>query len=462
MRKRSYTIAASLIVLSFGAAACSETKTATPAGTAGTETSTPVANTSGGDTTTTASGAADELNKWALTYTGGTAGAATGDSVKVGYANDEDFFPENTIGINAARDYLNAELGGAGGKPIEIVSCKVSNAEDGAKCGTQFANDASIAVVITGTILNGNKELYDTLNGKKPVIVGNGVTSDDFLTPAGQAFTAGSPGVVAGLAGYIATGLTPTPKSVAILAQNNPAGQAAVPLLIAPALKKAGIAYTPVFVEDSASAADVKAALTAVGADKADVVMTIITIQQCINVYDALKQLAITPTVITTGLCFGTPMTDRLKQDGETGPVPDGWSFGGYGYSYFQPDLDSGMKTYIAKVQQYGKPAPNATTLEYTGFAGPEFSNLMTFAKFVNAAKGATDFATIDGAIRSFTGPMMLQVGPLNCGKQVILGVPFPSVCGAQMGIQQFKGGKWISIADGLNGKPIDATAVKS
>jgi len=57
---------------------------------------------------------------------------------------------------------------------------------------------------------------------------------------------------------------------------------------------------------------------------------------------------------------------------------------------------------------------------------------------------------------------MMLQVGPLNCGKQVILGVPFPSVCGAQMGIQQFKGGKWISIADGLNGKPIDATAVKS
>ena len=461
MRKRSYNIAAALIVLSFGATACSETKTATTPDTAASDTTTPVADTSGGETTTTA-GAGEELNKWALDYTGGTAGAATGDSVKVGYANDEDFFPENTIGINAAREYLNAELGGAGGKPIELVSCKVSNAEDGAKCGTQFANDPTIAVVITGTILNGNQELYDTLNGKKPVIVGNGVTSTDFLTPAGQAFTAGSPGVVTGLAGYIATGLTPKPTSVAILAQNNPAGQAAVPLLIAPALKKAGIAYTPVFVEDSASAADVKAALTAVGADKADVVMTIITIQQCINVYDALEQLAITPIVITTGLCFGTPMTDHLKQAGEAGPVPDGWYFGGYGYSYFRPDLDSGMQTYIAKVQQYGKPAPNATTLEYTGFAGPEFANLMTFAKFVNTAKGATDFATIDGAIRSFAGPMMLQVGPLNCGKQVILGVPFPSVCGAQMGIQQLKGGEWISIADGLNGKPIDATAVQS
>jgi hypothetical protein len=28
------------------------------------------------------------------------------------------------------------------------------------------------------------------------------------------------------------------------------------------------------------------------------------------------------------------------------------------------------------------------------------------------------------------------------------------------MGIQLFKGGQWTSIADGLNGKPIDATKV--
>jgi branched-chain amino acid transport system substrate-binding protein len=465
VRKRSYTLVASVMAISLAAVACSETKksaSSTP-GTAKTTDTTPVSSTPGtsGATSTTANAAADELNKWALDYTGGTAGAATGDSIKVGYANDEDFFPENTIGIEAARDYINKELGGAAGKPIELVPCKVSTAEDGAKCGTQFANDATISVVITGTILNGNKELYDTLNGKKPVIVGNGVTSDDFTTPAGQAFTAGSPGVITGMAGFVTTGLSPTPKSVAVLAQNNAAGKAAVPLLIEPVLKKAGITSTPVFIDDTASAADVQAALKAVGADKADVLLPILTIQQCINVYDAMKSLAINPIVVTTGLCFGTPMTDHLKQAKEAGPVPDGWYFGGYGYSYFQPDLASGMKTYIAKVQQYGKPAPNAKTLEYTGFAGPEFANLMTFDKFVNTSKGAVDFTTLDAAIRAFKGPMMLQVGPLDCGKQVILGLKFfVSVCGAQMGIQLFKGGQWTSIADGLNGKPIDATKV--
>lgn len=465
MRVGSYKLATSLIVLGLVAGACSETKKSdtTAGSTKSSEAPSTTASTPGtaGESTTTVSSAGDELNKWALDYTGGTAGAASGSSVKVGYVNQEDFFPENTIGINAARDYINKELGGVAGKPIEIVPCNIAAAEDGAKCGTQFANDATISVVVTGTILVGNKELYDALNGKKPVIVGNGVTSDDFTTPAGQAFTAGSPGVVTGMGGYIVSGLSPKPKSVAILAQNNAAGKAAADFLFKPVMDKAGIAYTFVGIDDTASAADVQAALSSVGADKADVLVPIITIQQCINVYDAMKALAITPTVVTTGLCFGTPMTDHLKAAGEPGPVPSGWYFGGYGYSYFQPDLASGMKTYIAKVQQYGKPAPNSKTLEYTGFAGPEFSNLMTFAKFVNASKGAVDFATLDGAIRGFKGPMMLQVGPLDCGKQVILGLPiFVTVCASQMGIQLFKDGKWTSVADGLNGKPIDVTKI--
>jgi branched-chain amino acid transport system substrate-binding protein len=459
VHKRSSRLAVSIIALSLVAPACSETKTA--------DTSTAdrsTADTSTADTATietVESNVGDELNAWALDYTGGTPGEATGDVIKVGYVNQEDFFPENTIGIEAARDYLNKELGGAGGRTIELVACKVTVAEDGAKCGTQLANDPSISVVITGTLLVGNKELYDTLNGKLPVIIGNGLTSDDFTTPAGQAFTAGSPGVVTGMGGFVVQNLTPKPTSVAILAQNNAAGKAAAELLFKPVMEKNAIGYTFVGIDDTASASDVQAALTAVGADKADVVVPLLTIQQCINVYDSLRSLAIKPIVVTTGLCFGTPMTDHLKQVGETGPVPSGWYFGGYGYSYFLPDLDSGMKTYVAKVQQYGKPAPNTKTLEYTGFAGPEFANLLTFAKFVNTSKGKADFATIDSAIRGFKGPMMLQVGPLDCGKQVILGLAlFVAVCGAQMGVQQFKDGQWISIADGLNGKPIDATKI--
>ena len=70
------------------------------------------------------------------------------------------------------------------------------------------------------------------------------------------------------------------------------------------------------------------------------------------------------------------------------------------------------MNTYLAKVQQYGKPAPGAKTLEYSGFAGPMFGNVLTAVKFINEL--GVDQATVkalDGKIRAFKGPMMLQVG---------------------------------------------------
>ena len=47
----------------------------------------------------------------------------------------------------------------------------------------------------------------------------------------------------------------------------------------------------------------------------------------------------------------------------------------------------------------------------------------------------------------------MLQVGPLDCNRP-----PYISVCATQMGIQQYKDGAWVSIADGHNGKPIDVS----
>ncbi len=64
-------------------------------------------------------------------------------------------------------------------------------------------------------------------------------------------------------------------------------------------------------------------------------------------------------------------MTDHIKDAGESGTMPDGWYFGDYGYNYYAPDLESGMQTYVTKVQQYGVKAPGAKTLEYTGFGGP-------------------------------------------------------------------------------------------
>ena len=245
-------------------------------------------------------------------------------------------------------------------------------------------------------------------------------------------------------------------KTVAVVYGDNDGAKAAVNVLFNPALGKLGITdIKAVPVADTATGSDVQAALQAAGAAKADVVVPLVTLPGCIATYDALQSLGISPAVVTTGLCNGTPMAQHLKDVGKGGDAPSGWYFGGYGYSYFLNDEASGMNTYLAKVKQYG-----GDKVEYTGFAGPQFANIMTLAKFFNSlgADAVTPDA-VKGQLEGFSGPMMITAGPMACGK---VSPVFAALCGSEMGVEQYASGKWQPIADALNGKAINPTAVLS
>jgi branched-chain amino acid transport system substrate-binding protein len=400
-------------------------------------------------------------NDWAIKYTGGHGGKAD-DSlapIVIGYVNQEGgvpAFPESTAGAEAAVAYINSELGGIAGHKLVLRKCLVQAEEDGQKCGTEMVNDPTVKAVLTGVLTAGGDSLYKVIAGKLPVLVGNPVTNADFLTKGIAALTPGSPGVIQGLAVFIARNLNAVKpiKKVAIVYGDNEGAKAAVNVLFTPVLKKLGITnIKAVPVSDSATAPDVQAALQAAGAADADALVPLVVEPLCIATYDALKALGISPLVVTTGLCLGTAVTQHLKDVGDQGQVPNGWYYGGYGYSYFLPDQESGMVTYLAKVKQYSPP-----NVEYTGFAGPEFGNVMTLAKFFNTI--GPDKITGDAVktqIGSFIGPMMMTAGPMGCGKVSPI---FASLCGAEMGIEQYRDGKWIPVADALNGQAINPTQV--
>jgi len=147
-------------------------------------------------------------------------------------------------------------------------------------------------------------------------------------------------------------------------------------------------------------------------------------------------------------LCAGKQMTDHLKDIGVAGDFPDGWYFGSNGYSVFLPDEASGMQTFLDKVVQYGSP-----DVDFTGFASSSFPTLLTAVKLLNQLDlDSLTFDSVTSAIRSFTGPMMMVAGPMACGADPI----FKSLCGTQMGVEQYLDGKWVAVADGLTGTPID------
>ena len=105
---------------------------------------------------------------------------------------------------------------------------------------------------------------------------------------------------------------------------------------------------------------------------------------------------------------------------------------------------------------------PDGVTIEFTGFAGPSFGNIMTIAKFANELGGEVDTAAMTEKIFGFEGPAMLQAGTLTCGTTSLLGITFPAVCGNEMGIQQYVDGEWVSAGDALDGNPIDVTQIGS
>ena len=393
-------------------------------------------------------------NSLALAYTGGTAGKATGTPINIGYVNQESgspSYPENTQGADLAVKYINNDLGGIKGHPINLVKCFVSTEEDGQKCGTQMLNDPSIKLVVTGTLVVGNASLYTVLSGKKPIIIGNGLTATDFIQTAAFTYMPGAPGVVSGLAKWLVDGGLGKVKSVAVVATNDAGAKASAQILFAPVLEKAGISVKQVFVSPTAQGAEVQSAIKAAGGDTADVFVPITPVQGCIAVADALKSLGIHPKVVTTGLCFGTPLIQHLG-----GTFPDGWYFGAYGVNYFVPPVKSipaseELALYENVVKKYN---PN---MEYTGFAGPTFGNFMTVTQLMNKLGTDASVTQVADAVKGFAGPQWGIPGtPVACGQ---ISASFPSICVGQMGIEQFKGGKWIPIADAYNNKLINAFA---
>ena len=397
----------------------------------------------------------------AVEYTGGTAGAATGtDPFVIGYVNQQGGtpgFPEATIGVDAAVWYINNHLGGIGGRPIELAKCIITKEEDGQKCAQEMLANDQVSVVLAGAMLNGNAPLLDGLAGKKPVFISNPLTTPEFLASDAFAFTPGAPGVVGGLTVFIAKYLGELEgkeiKKVAVVYGDNPSGQVAFNALTKPVFESLGIEVTGVAAADTAGATEMASLIQAAGAQDADAFYPLVTVGSCIAVYDALATLEIETTVVTTGLCFGVPMQTHLQELGIDADLPDGWYFGGYGYSYEipgNPDIDAYIEAIFAYAATEGM---DAATLEYTGFGGPTFGTLMTIAQFANA--GAADSESYRTAAKAFTGPGWGVVGPQKCG-----GNPtFPSLCGFQVGIQQQQGSDYVSIMDGFNGKAIDAQA---
>ena len=388
-------------------------------------------------------------------YTGGIPGTAAGGTLAIGWVNQEGgtpSFSDATTGLAGAVDYLNRSLGGVGGRVIELHTCAIQRVADGARCAQQLRDDPAVAVVIVGTVTLGNRDLLEGLEGVKPVVLANPLTTADYLATDAVAFTPGSPGIISGLARFAAQGLPGgAPAKVAVLYAFGLAGEAAYQLLAKPVFDRFGIPVVPVAVIEGSDPATYSAVITEAGAADASVFLPILGARGCIGLDQALQDLGSTATVTVTDACLGATMTTRLVSTGRTGALPEGWYIGGTGYRFGMAG-NSTQDVYLQIVGEYQR-VNSLPALDVTSYSAPSFAALLTVAKLANAI--GPDAVTADSmraALRAFTGPMWNVVGPMRCGFNVF----YPSLCGTQMGVERYEAGQFVPAADGFNGASVD------
>ncbi|BAN02141.1 ABC transporter substrate-binding protein [Ilumatobacter coccineus] len=396
-------------------------------------------------------------------------GEATGEPIKIGVQNPEGdpngSFPEASLGIQAAADYVNAELGGIGGRPIEIELCKsVISPDDSQRCANELAA-SEVEMVISTINFFGN--FYEIFKGSDiPVIVTTPVTIADFTTEGAFAIGSGCLGAHTGLVEFATNQIEEfediTVERVGIPWADTPPGVVCYNDLEAkpvdvingtepgdsvragerPDLTYIGVPVAP-------ASADLTPQATEVLAFDPDVIIFSAQGADCWNLVDAMGRIGWSPEetpMVMSGSCIdfdamraAGPLAEGLYMIGNVGGVlanPEG----------LEGDHLENVLTYREKAPQYGMSEADMNK----GFGAAGFAAVMNIWEIANGIDGDVDgqaiadaFAATDGSASTFGG------APLNCSAAP---TPYVAVCAAEVSIERWDGEQLVNVIPSLSG----------
>jgi len=400
------------------------------------------------------------------------AGEATGEPFVIGVQNLEGdpagSFPEYSLGVQAAVDYVNTELGGLQGRPIEIELCKsIVAPDDSQRCANELSASGVEMAISTLNFFGNHFSIYQ--GSDIPVVVGTPITIADFTTEGVYSIGAGGGclGVHTGLVEFatnqIEDELGIEVNKVGVPWADTPPGVVcyndleAKPLDVlngsepgtsARAGEKPELTYVGVPIAPAAP--DVTPQATEVLDFEPDVIIYSAQGADCWNFVDALGRLGWTPQdipLVLSGAC-----TDFEAQRA-AGPLAEGVYFMGSGNSLLSPlesqepgkNLDDAT-TYQEKGSEYGLSDDDL----FKGFATQGFSVIMNIWEVANAIDGEVSGQAIADAFEATDGTgSTFGAAPLNCA-----GAPDPyvAVCSSEVSVNVWDGEETVPVVEVLTG----------
>jgi len=400
-----------LAVAALAAAGCSSSSTSStaPPATSGAAT-TPASTGSASPSSSSQGGLGPAAVTDYLSYVGGKAGPANNSlpPVLIGFVNQQGgqqvIGADATTGSQMAVKYINTELGGIGGHPLQLVTCFIASAEEeGTGCAQKFLANKNIHIVSMGGVVIGDQSFFATLGGKLPVVSGvAALPIDGAQQNTAVLFGDGTP--VLGPMGTYAKDVLHA-KTAAVVYPNDPSTVPGAQAVQA-GLKAAGV--TVKMAPYAATQTDLTGVLTAAGATTADMVVPFVSAPTCVNIAKALVQLGITDIkkIVSAPLCLNGQVAAGLGGD-----FPK-WTYS-IASSLFGDPSDPGMPAYEAVAKKYSTPGDSPDPWNIV-----DFGQTLTIAKIMNQV-GYDNLspATILAGLKAFKGPQALGAPQLACGK---------------------------------------------
>lgn len=395
----------------------------------------------------TKSGSDDSSSKAASTidqsigseFSGGSQGKAddSAEPIKVGLLNQEGgqiSNPEVGVAVKAAFDYINAEQGGIGGRPLELEICKVTGTEESAQqCAQKFLNDDDVDLVMQGGLNVGTDAVHTTLDGAKPDVVALANPGSDAL--AKNTFAV-NPSVLAALPGVAQFALTNGYKSLAIVTGSDPGslaiGQQAKQIFTAFGLKSTITTYAP-------GSTDLTATYTSALSSKPDALApTVVTAGDCLATAKALDSIGSDTPVLGSSLCATQQLKDAM------GDFPK-WSYEATTLLQFADDPSGQVDFYRAVMGKY------AGADAEVGISAPQgFGAAFLLASALNQA-GADNLSSesISKALAAYDGGVLLGTPKVAFGS--VTQPPFPTLSGLADRFYTYEGDDKWNVGDWQN-----------
>jgi len=226
---------------------------------------------------------------------------ASGEPVVLGMVNQENTpvgsFPELSASVQAAVTFVNENLGGVGGRPVEVEVCNTDfSAEGSTACGQRFA-EAGVAAVLGGIDVFGNA--VDVLaDNAIPFVGGIPVSTQSVTAPNSYQWSGGTWGAAVAFAEWATTELGAESVSIVYGEFGSIADAAAdgQTVLEARGVQTQLVPYPIV-------ATDLTSPLTAAVASEPDAVVVLAADTGCKAAYDAVRVVGIDVPVFYTGAC---------------------------------------------------------------------------------------------------------------------------------------------------------------